>query len=65
MTLIIVSVEYCNNYDTIDDEWRKIRNWMLPTDANSDYDNSALDGKNWFLFPEEIEMCIANEFSRL
>lgn len=44
--------QYCNNYDTIDDEWRKIRNWMLPTDANSDYDNSALDGKNWFRFLE-------------
>ena len=52
MILIIISAEYCSNYNTIDDEWRKIRNWMPPTDANSDKDNSAMDGKNWFRFLE-------------
>ena len=52
MSLILISIEYCADYKSINDEWRKIRNWMPPTDANSDSDNLAMDGNNWFRFLE-------------
>ena len=44
--------EYCSNYHTIDDGWRKIRDWMSSVEANSDKDNLEMDGNNWFRFIE-------------
>ena len=50
--VLLSFVEYCSNYITIDDKWRKIRDWMSSADANSDASNMAMNGKNWFRFIE-------------